>query len=145
MEVMSQWGDRSIDLIYLDPSFNRQPNNNILFGTQRNGGDTNGRAQLTAFTDTWEWDENAGKRVRLIKGAIAHPAHRAICAFSQIYPDGSGMLSYLSYMAERIAEMHRLLKETGSMYLHCDPTAQHYLKIMIDGEFGKRRFRNDIV
>ena len=145
LDVMGKWDDHSIDLIYLDPPFNSKANYNILFGTQRNGGDKNDLAQLTAFTDTWEWDENAEKRVRLIKSAIAHPAHRAICAFSEIYPDGSGMFSYLSYMAERIAVMHRLLKNTGSMYLHCDPTASHYLKIIMDEVFGKGNFRNEII
>ncbi len=145
MEVMNKWDDNSIDLIYLDPPFNSQVNYNILFGTQRNGGDKNDLAQLTAFTDTWEWDENAEKRVRSIKNAISHPAHRAICAFGEIYPDGSGMLSYLSYMAERLAAMHRLLKETGNIYLHCDPTASHYLKIIMDEVFGKENFGNEVI
>ena len=145
LEVMGKWDDNSVDLIYLDPPFNSKANYNILFGTQRNGGDKNDLAQLTAFTDTWEWDEQAQHRVDLIMSAVAHPAHRAIRAFSEIYPDGSGMLSYLSYMAERIAAMHRLLKNTGSMYLHCDPTASHYLKIIMDEVFGKRNFRNEIV
>ncbi len=145
LEVMGKWSDNSIDLIYLDPPFNSKVNYNILFGTQRNGNDKNDLAQLTAFTDTWEWDEKAEHRVDLIKSAIAHPAHRAICAFNEIYPRGSGMLSYLSYMAERIAEMHRLLKRTGSIYLHCDPTASHYLKLIMDNVFGQNNFRNEIV
>lgn len=145
LEVMGKWADDCIDLIYLDPPFNSKANYNILFGTQRNGVDNNDLAQLTAFTDTWEWDEKAQGRVEAIKNAIDHPAHRAICAFDQVYPDGSGMLSYLSYMAERIAEMHRLLKDSGSIYLHCDPTASHYLKIIMDNVFGERNFRNEIV
>ena len=145
LEVMGKWDDNSVDLIYLDPPFNSKANHNILFGTQRNGGDKNDLAQLTAFTDTWEWDIDAERRVDLINSAIAHPAHRAIRAFSEIYPDGSGMLSYLSYMAERIAAMHRLLKNTGSMYLHCDPTASHYLKLIMDEVFGKGNFRNEII
>ncbi|WP_423906142.1 DNA methyltransferase [Candidatus Spongiihabitans sp.] len=145
LDVMGKWDDNSVDLIYLDPPFNSKANYNILFGTQRDGGDKNDLAQLTAFTDTWEWDGDAEKRVDLINSAIAHPAHRAIRAFSEIYPDGSGMLSYLSYMAERIAAMHRLLKDTGTIYLHCDPTASHYLKIIMDEVFGKQNFRNEIV
>ena len=145
LEVMREWNDNCIDLIYLDPPFNSKANYNILFGTQKIGEDNADLAQLTAFTDTWEWDEKARHRVDLIKNAIAHPAHRAICAFNEIYPDGSGMLSYLSYMAERIAVMPRLLKETGSIYLHCDPTASHYLKIIMDEVFGKENFRNEIV
>ena len=145
LEVMGGWNDHSVDLIYLDPPFNSKANYNVLFGSQRNGGDKNDLAQLTAFTDTWEWDEKAERRVDLIKGAIAHPAHRAICAFNEIYPDGSGMLSYLSYMAERLAEMPRLLKATGTVYLHCDPTASHYLKLLMDEIFGKKNYRNEII
>ena len=145
LDVMGKWDDNSVDLIYLDPPFNSKANYNILFGTKRNGGDKNDLAQLTAFTDTWEWDGDAEKRVDLINSAIAHPAHRAIRAFREIYPDGSGMLSYLSYMAERIATMHRLVKCTGSIYLHCDPTASHYLKIIMDEVFGKSNFRNEII
>ena len=145
LEVMGDWADGCVDLIYLDPPFNSKADYNIIFGTQRNGDDQDDLAQLTAFTDTWEWDEAAENRVRLIESAIGHPAHRAIRAFSEIYPDGSGMLSYLSYMAQRIAEMRRLLKKTGSMYLHCDPTASHYLKLLMDEIFGKKHFRNEIV
>jgi len=145
LEVMEKFDDNSVDLIYLDPPFNSKADYNIIFGTQSNGGDRNDLAQLTAFTDTWEWDEKADRRVRLIKGAIAHPAHRAIRAFSEIYPDGSGMLSYLSYMAERIAAMRRLLKDTGTIYLHCDPNASHYLKLILDEVFGKANFRNEVI
>ena len=145
LEVISKWNDNSVDLIYLDPPFNSKVNYNILFGNQKNGGDKNDLAQLTAFTDTWEWDGAAEERVELINSAIAHPAHRAIRAFSEIYPDGSGMLSYLSYMAERIAAMLRLLKDSGSIYLHCDQTASHYLKIIMDEVFGKGNFRNEII
>ena len=145
LEVMSEWPNACADLIYLDPPFNSKANYNILFGTQKNGGNKDDLAQLTAFTDTWEWDAAAAQRVQLIMNAVDHPAHRAIRAFSEIYPDGSGMLSYLSYMAERIAGMHRLLKDTGSMYLHCDPTASHYLKLVMDEVFGKNNFRNEII
>ncbi len=145
LEVMGKWADDCVDLVYLDPPFNSKANYNILFGTQRNGADNNDLAQLTAFTDTWEWDEKAQSRVDAIKRAIDHPAHRAICAFDQVYPDGSGMLSYLSYMAERIAEMYRLLKDSGSIYLHCDPNASHYLKLIMDEAFGRENFRNEII
>ena len=145
LEVMREWPDNAVDLIYLDPPFNSKADYNIIFGTQRNGGDNEDIAQLTAFTDTWEWDEAAEQRVRLIENAIDHPAHRAIRAFREIYPDGSGMLSYLSYMAQRIAEMHRLLKKSGSIYLHCDPTASHYLKLLMDEVFGKKHFKNEVI
>jgi len=145
LEVMDGFDDRSVDLIYLDPPFNSKADYNIIFGTKKNGGDGDDLAQMTAFTDTWEWDERAQSRVDSIMRAIAHPAHRAIRAFNEIHPDGSGMLSYLSYMAERLAVMPRLLKDTGSIYLHCDPTASHYLKLLMDDIVGARQFRNEIV
>ena len=72
-------------------------------------------------------------------------AHAAISAFQTLYPHGSGMLSYLSYMAERLAELRRLLKTSGCVYLHCDPTASHYLKILMDVIFGAKNFRNEVV
>jgi len=145
LEVMRDWDKQSVDLIYLDPPFNSKANYNIIFGNKKRGPEKMDLAQMTAFADTWYWDENAQERVDNIKRAVAHPAHRTIDAFSRIWPDGSGMLSYLSYMAERVAEMPRLLKDTGSIYLHCDPTAGHYLKLLMDEVFGKNNFRNEIV
>ncbi|CAJ2376105.1 MAG: site-specific DNA-methyltransferase [Gammaproteobacteria bacterium] len=145
LEVMEGLPDNSVDLIYLDPPFNSKADYNILFGARQGGGDGDDLAQLTAFTDTWEWDEKAALRVEMMTRAVSHPAHRAIRAFGELYPDGSGMFSYLSYMAERIAMMPRLLKDTGSVYLHCDPTASHYLKIVMDSVFGAKNFRNEIV
>jgi len=145
LEVMRDWDKQSVDLIYLDPPFNSKANYNIIFGNKKRGPEKMDLAQMTAFADTWYWDENAQERVDNIKRAVAHPAHRTIDAFSRIWPDGSGMLSYLSYMAERVAEMPRLLKDTGSIYLHCDPTASHYLKLIMDEVFGAKNFRNEIV
>ncbi|MCY3851966.1 MAG: site-specific DNA-methyltransferase [Gammaproteobacteria bacterium] len=136
---MQKWPDDCIDLIYLDPPFKSDTNYNILFGTQ------NGKpAQLQAFEDTWYWNEKAHERVENLKGAIAHPAHKPIAGLHLMLGD-CGMLAYLSYMAERLAEMKRLLKPTGSIYLHCDPSASHYLKTIMDGIFDGRNFRNEIV
>lgn len=135
---MQKWPDQCIDLIYLDPPFKSDTNYNILFGTQ------NGKpAQLQAFEDTWTWNEKAHERVESIKGAIAHPAHKSISGLHLMLGD-CGMLSYLSYMAERLAEMKRLLKQTGSIYLHCDPTASHYLKTVMDDIFDAKNFRNEV-
>ncbi|MDD9821762.1 MAG: DNA methyltransferase [Gammaproteobacteria bacterium] len=145
LEVMREWDGQSVDLIYLDPPFNSKANYNIIFGNKARGPEDADLAQMTAFADTWYWDENAQERVDNIKRAVAHPAHRAIDAFSRIYPEGSGMLSYLSYMAERVAEMPRLLRNSGSIYLHCDPTASHYLKLIMDEVFGAKNFRNEVV
>ena len=142
---MREWPDAYVDLIYLDPPFNSKANYNILFGKGKDKRNRNDLAQMTAFEDTWQWDADAEERVDNISKAINHPAHYAIKAFDTLFGNGNGMLAYLSYMAERLAEMHRLLKPTGSIYLHCDPTASHYLKIVMDEIFGKVNFRNEVV
>ena len=134
-----------MDLIYLDPPFNSKANYNILFGRGQDKSKKDDLAQMTAFTDTWQWDVAAEERVNNICKAIDHPAHYSIKAFDTLFHGGNGMLAYLSYMAERLAEMHRMLKPTGSIYLHCDPTASHYLKIVMDEIFGVKHFRNEIV
>lgn len=145
LEVMGSWPPNSVDLIYLDPPFNSNTDYSILFGREKSGHDKNALAQLMAFTDMWEWNAEADARVRAITGAIAHPAHKSISAFNRFYTDGSGMLSYLSYMAERLAVMAPLLKQSGGIYLHCDPTAGHYLKMVMDEIFGVKNFRNEII
>ncbi|MDA8007149.1 MAG: site-specific DNA-methyltransferase [Gammaproteobacteria bacterium] len=144
LEVMKPWPDKSVDLIYLDPPFNSKVKYNVLFGAGKHE-EKYDLAQMTAFSDVWEWDIDAEQRVANIERAIAHPAHPAISAFRMLYPQGSGLLSYLSYMAERIAEMRRLLKPSGSLFLHCDPTAGHYLKLLMDSVFGGASFRNEII
>lgn len=139
LDWMRRWPDACADLIYLDPPFNSNAGYNILFDT---GDDT--PAQLRAFNDTWKWDAAAADRLHGIQNAVGHPANSAVTGlFSQL--GNSGMLAYLTYMAERLAEMRRLLKPTGSLYLHCDPTASHYLKIVLDGIFGANNFRNEVV
>ncbi len=140
LKVMQQWPDESVDLCYLDPPFNSKTNYNVLFGRERQ----NGFAQLTAFEDTWQWDGAAQERVDAIERAVRHPAHRIITGL-RIALGECGMLAYLSYMAERLAEIRRLLKPTGSVYYHCDPTASHYLKVVMDAVFEQRNFRNEIV
>ena len=139
LDVMGGWKGESIDFIYLDPPFNSNQDYNMLFGAADGV-----RAQVRAFTDTWSWTGEAVDRVERLTGALAHPAHSAIFAFEKLLGP-SGMLAYLSYMAERLAEMHRLLKPQGSIYLHCDDTAVHYLKILMDIIFGSPNFRNHIV
>ena len=139
---MRQWlpdARESVDLIYLDPPFNSNANYNILFG-KGNGVS----AQMRGFTDTWKWSEAAAERVASIEKATANPIHDATVAFRQLLGE-SGMLAYLTYMGERLAVMRDLLKPTGSIYLHCDPTASHYLKTLMDSIFGERNFRNEIV
>ncbi|MCY4244168.1 MAG: DNA methyltransferase, partial [Gammaproteobacteria bacterium] len=102
-------------------------------------------AQLIAFEDMGEWSEKTARRIEEIGKAAAHPARDAVLSLNAFYKNGGGMLTYLVYMADRIAEMRRLLKPTGSIYLHCDPVASHYLKMILDGVFGANNFQNEIV
>ena len=139
LEWMQKWPSSAVDLIYLDPPFNSKADYNILWG-KGNGVP----AQVRAFSDTWKWDHAAQQRVNTIVDAIAHPAHKSISGLQYILGD-SGMLAYLSYMAERIAVIRRILKPTGSIYLHCDSTAIHYLKVLMDDIFSTASFRSDIV
>ncbi len=143
LEWLPQFPAESVDLIYLDPPFNSNTSYNLLFGngsSKRRGGRS---AQVRAFDDTWRWDDAAARRVDEIARAAAHPARKAVVGLRAMIGEG-GMLAYLSYMAERLAAMRRVLKPTGSIYLHCDPTASHGLKLVMDTIFGPRNFRNEI-
>ena len=139
LDWMREWPDNSVDLIYLDPPFNSNANYNIIFG-EGNGVP----AQVRAFQDTWTWDAPAVTRTQRILNAVAHPAHAAVTG-AERFLGGSGMLAYITYMADRLPEMRRLMRPTATIYLHCDPTASHYLKILMDGVFGTRAFRNEII
>ncbi len=140
LDVMRGWPDEIVDLCYLDPPFNSKSNYNILFGDKR-GPD---RQQVLAFEDTWHWDEAAADRTGAFERAVGNPAYAAISGLHTVLGN-CGMMAYLSYMAERLIEIRRTLKNTGSIYLHCDPTASHYLKIVMDAIFGQSNFRNEIV
>ena len=139
LDWMRQWPSDCVDLIYLDPPFNSNANYNMLYAA-----DGGGDAQYRAFTDTWSWDDAAQDRLDAYLGAAARRAHDAIAGLNRML-GASGMLAYLTYMAERLEECHRLLKQTGSIFLHCDPTASHALKLVLDGIFGPARFVNEIV
>lgn len=138
LDWMSEWDDQCVDLIYLDPPFNSKTDYNVLYSTE---GET---AQFRAFVDTWEWDDKAALRFDRYEGGAGKLAHDAVIGLERILGP-SGMLAYLTYMAERLEQMHRLLKPTGSIYLHCDPTASHYLKVVMDAIFGAQNFKNEIV
>jgi DNA modification methylase len=131
--------DESIDLIYLDPPFNSNANYNVLFD-ERDG--TRAAAQIQAFEDTWRWDQSAAEAFEstIIQGGKVADALRGF----QMILGNSDFLAYLSMMAPRLVELHRVLKPTGSLYLHCDPTASHYLKVILDAIFGPDNFRNEI-
>ena len=137
LNVMRQWPEASIDLTYLDPPFNSSAKYNILWGRDSPG------AGVVAFNDTWSWDRAAAERVAELAGASGHPASQAITGLQLVLGE-TGMLAYLSYMAERLAECRRILKPTGTIYLHCDPTANAYLRVLMDAVFGKAAFRNEI-
>ena len=113
---MTKW----LTSIYLDPPFNSKAGYNVLYA-QEGAGD----AQYRAFDDTWTWDEAAVDRFAGFENAVARPLHAAVVGLYQIIGP-TGMLAYLTYMAERLEHITRLLKPTGSVYLHCDPTAVHY-------------------
>ena len=138
------------DLIYLDPPWNSGANYNILFGSGQASDDDAQTAQETAFTDMWQWNPEADRRVKLITGDIYHddycnhPAFKSMLGLKTILGK-SGMLAYCAYMAERLALLHAMLKDTGSIYLHCDPHASHYLKMIMDNIFGAKCYRNEIV
>jgi len=133
--------DESVDLIYLDPPFNSQATYNVLF---RGTSGEKSRAQIEAFDDTWHWGEEselAFDQVMSGQNSQASEMLRSMRAFLK----ENDMMAYLSMMAVRLLELHRVLKPTGSLYLHCDPTASHYLKVLLDAIFGTGNYRNEIV
>jgi len=131
----------SIDLVYLDPPFNSKRVYNTFF-RERDG--SRSAAMFRAFQDTWTWNEESATSFdELVRGA-AEPVRQTMIALQRMMPR-SDMLAYLSMMAPRLAELHRVLKQSGSLYLHCDPTASHYLKLLLDAIFGPARFLNEII
>ncbi len=131
----------SVDLIYLDPPFNSQANYNVLF---RSPAGARSQAQIEAFEDTWHWGqeaEDAFDQVLHCGNTNAADLLRAMRSFL----GENDMMAYLAMMAVRLIELHRVLKPTGSLYLHCDPTASHYLKLVLDSIFGGGYFRNEII
>ncbi len=132
--------DESVDLVYLDPPFNSNADYNVLFG---HADGSRAAAQIKAFGDTWHWDQAAAAAFQetvVAGGAVAS----ALAAFQTLIGP-SNMLAYLSMMAPRLIELRRVLKSTGSLYLHCDPTASHYLKLLLDAVFAPENFQSEIV
>ena len=131
--------DESVDLVYLDPPFNSNASYNVLFA-ERDG--TQAASQIKAFEDTWKWDDAAARACQEVIEAGGKTSE-AMQAFRTFLGD-SDMMAYLAMMAPRLMELRRVLKPTGSIYLHCDPTASHYLKTLLDAIFDPRNFRCDI-
>jgi site-specific DNA-methyltransferase (adenine-specific) len=132
--------DESVDLVYLDPPFNSDATYNVLFAEQDG---SRSAAQIRAFDDTWQWDQSAAAAYEGVveSGGRVADALRALRTFL----GDNDMLAYLSMMAPRLVELRRVLKDTGSIYLHCDPTASHYLKMVMDAVFGPEAMRNEII
>ncbi len=133
--------DESVDLIYLDPPFNSQANYNVLFRSPKG---EQSQAQIEAFEDTWSWNDSAERafdEVMQSGNTDAAEMLRAMRAFLK----ENDMMAYLTMMAVRLLELHRVLKQTGSIYLHCDPTASHYLNLIMSAAFQIKNYQNEII
>lgn len=132
--------DESVDLVYLDPPFKSEQNYNVLFADQDG---TRSPAQIRVFEDTWRWDQAAAAAYHeVVEGG--GKVSEVMQAF-RLFLGDNDMLAYLSMMAPRLVELRRVMKSTASIYLHCDPTASHYLKLLLDAVYGPGNFRNEIV
>jgi len=133
--------DATVDLVYLDPPFNSNADYNVLF---REASGEASQAQFHAFTDTWNWPDAAP----VYSEFVDHCPNTAVVEMMQSlfgFLRSSPMMAYLAMMAPRLVELHRVLKPTGSLYLHCDPTASHYLRMLLDGILGAENFRTEII
>ena len=132
--------DKSVDLVYLDPPFNSKRDYNLLFKSPKG---QQSEAQITAFEDSWHWGEQAEREF----DELLHQANTDVAQLMKAlraFLGENDMMAYLTMMANRLLELHRVLKPAGSLYLHCDPTASHYLKIVLDAVCGFAAFRNEI-
>ena len=140
LEVLRKhFPNECVDLVYLDPPFNSKADYNVLF-KERSG--KKSVAQAQAFSDFWTWDSSAENTYQEIQ---KDPNLGNLIVFLHGHLGKNDMMAYLVMMTVRLRELHRVLKNTGSLYLHCDSTASHYLKIVMDGVFGVRCFRNEVV
>lgn len=133
--------DESVDLIYLDPPFNSKRDYNLLF---KSPAGHESEAQITAFEDSWHWGQEAEREFDEIMHQPKTDVAELMKAFRAFLGEND-VMAYLTMMALRLIELHRVLRSTGSIYLHCDPTASHYLKIVMDAVFDKLNFTNEIV
>ena len=132
--------DESVDLVYLDPPFNSAQSYNVLF-KEKDG--TDAASQIRAFEDTWQWNIESE---RVYQELVTQPGRvsEVMQAF-RTFLGANDLMAYLAMMAPRLVELRRVLKPTGTIALHCDPTASHYLKLLLDAVFGQENFRNEIV
>ncbi len=134
-------GDESVALIYLDPPFNSNATYNVLF---RERGGSESSAQITAFDDTWSWSLESESAYQDVVARGPQKLGGLLAAMRE-FLGANDMMAYLTMMAERMVELRRVLKPSGSVYLHCDPTASHYLKLLMDSLFGGGNFLNEII
>jgi site-specific DNA-methyltransferase (adenine-specific) len=134
-------GDESVDLVYLDPPFNSNASYNVLF---RAPDGHQSQAQIEAFDDTWHWNERAERAFDDVMQSGNSDAAEMLRAMRSFLKEND-MMAYLAMMAVRLLELHRVLKPTGSLYLHCDPVASHYLKLLLDSIFAPINFRSEII
>lgn len=134
--------DASVDLVYLDPPFQSGKDYNVIFES-REGEREDDRAQAEAFKDTWRWGPEAEALYSEVE-RTGGSAAKTVRALRTILGE-SDIMAYLAMMAPRLVELRRVLKRSGSLYLHCDPTASHYLKVLLDGIFGPACFRNEVI
>ena len=141
LDVLRGFADEFVDLIYLDPPFNSNAGYNVLFKSASGAG---ADASIEAFDDTWTWGDSAKDALMDIAAGTNRPLTVMMEAMRSAVGENP-LMAYLAMMAVRLVELHRVLKPTGSLYLHCDPTASHYLKLVLDAVFGAENFRNEIV
>ncbi len=133
--------DETVDLIYLDPPFNSNATYNVLF---RGPSGDQSQAQIEAFEDTWHWNNAAEAAFDEVMQGRNSDVAEMLRAMRSFLKDND-MMAYLTHMAVRLVELHRVLKPTGSIYLHCDPTASHYLKLLMDAVFGFENYQNEVI
>ena len=140
LDILREMDAESVDLIYLDPPFNSNATYNVLF---REGSGEESAAQIEAFDDTWHWSIESEYAYQEVVSDGPERLGNLLAAMRGFLGQND-MMAYLTMMAQRVIELHRVLKPTGSIYLHCDPTASHYLKLLMDAVFGTDNFQNDI-
>ncbi|HHS51011.1 MAG TPA: site-specific DNA-methyltransferase, partial [candidate division Zixibacteria bacterium] len=143
LDIMREFiGDETVDLIYLDPPFNSNRAYSQIFRDEKGNYPP---SQIKAFDDTWRWGEES----EIILDELRSPKYppqliQTLEGFKKIL-DNSDLMAYLTMMTIRLFEMKRVMKDTASIYLHCDPTASHYLKVVMDQVFGVKNFRSEII
>ena len=142
--LRNEIASESVDLIYLDPPFNSNADYNVIHKDKTGGGSD---AQIEAFEDTWHWTNHPGGSEDAFDQVMksGHTDAAELLRAMRGFLGENDMMAYLAMMAIRLIELHRVLKPTGSLYLHCDPTASHYLKLLLDAVFGRDKFRTEVV